>query len=421
MTQEIETRPRDPLERSRAVGTALSVAARKARMSNQTRLSLYKTVGLRPRMSDRIFGVLAKLTFVTAFVLPVLAAIAYYGFIASDQYQSETRFTVRTSAPIKGKDKLTAASGIPSAKIVQDTQIITNNIETPALVEWLDEEVGLREIYSDPSIDWFARLDPDASREELVEYWNDMTDTEVELPGGIVVISVRAFAARDAQMILEAIVRRSEELVNVQNDRIITDVKDQALRALESSRGRLEETRLALQEQQNSAGVFDVQQEAENLGELIVEVQTEFLELDARYQTNLASVSDDAPQMRVLRRELLAKRDQLDALKARLARATGTDSGEVRSLADFNEQATRLEFERGVAEELLEEAVKRHERVRVIQATQLMYVDPFLAPTLPETAEYPRRILMIAIVTVLAFLAWTFSGVVIGKLRTRFD
>ena len=419
MSQEIEIRSDDPLERSRAVGTALSVAARKARMSDQSRLSLYQTVGLRPRTSDRVFAIVSRLTFVVAFVVPVAIATAYYGFIATDQYVSEARFTVRTSSPVKTKDKLTEAKGTPSAKIVQDTQIISNNFETAAMVAHLEQTVDLRTLYSHEGIDWFSRLDPTVPREELLEYWEGMVDSEIGLPGGIITLSVRAYRPEDAQRIVQAMIDRSEVLVNELNERIFGDAIEAASLALGRARDELERTRLTLQEHQNTVGVFDIEQEAENIGDLIAQVETEFLELDARYQSNLASVSETAPHMRVMQRELVAKRDQLNQLQARLARAGGT--ADETSLADFNEQATRLEFERTMAEDRFEEALKVNERLRLLSSSQLMYLDPFLSPTLPETAQYPRRALMIVMVAIVSFLAWMMANVIVAKLRSRFD
>ena len=428
MSQDQIERSGDPLERNRAVGAALSVAARKARMTDQSRIALYKTVGLRPRTSDRVFAALRVAALIVGFVLPVLAGIAYYGFVASDQYVSEVRFTVRSSSPVTKKDKTTKATGIPSAKIVQDTQIVVDNVESIAMTAWLDREVDLRSIYSRGDVDWFSRLDPDASREDLRDYWADMVDASISLPGGIVTVTVRAFDPDDAQRILEAIVARSEQLVNELSDRIWENAKASADQGLQGSAERLEAIRVAISREQNRVGVFDVEQEAESFAELIAEVQFDLLDQEARYATNLAAnVSAQSPHMRVMERDIEAKRQQLGELKAKLARADATPENGKRgalrgtSLADISANAKRLEFDRELAEDQFAESAKAVERLRILSSTQLMYLDAFTPPSLAETAEYPRRILMMIAIAVAAFLVWTTLTVVIGRVQARFD
>lgn len=95
------------LEASRKVSERLASSARKLRFSTSSRSALYKAVGLRPRLTDRLFTVVVVALTLFVFVLPNLVSLAYYGYFASDQYESETRSpfaprrprSARTSSP----------------------------------------------------------------------------------------------------------------------------------------------------------------------------------------------------------------------------------------------------------------------------------------------------------------------------------
>jgi capsular polysaccharide transport system permease protein len=89
---------------------------------------------LKQRLSERLFTVTSILLTVIVLLGSNSLSVIYYGFLASDQYQSEARFTVRSAMAALGKDQLAKVTGIPSAKIVQDTQIVTNYIHSREII-----------------------------------------------------------------------------------------------------------------------------------------------------------------------------------------------------------------------------------------------------------------------------------------------
>ena len=61
-----------------------------------------------------------------------------------------------------------------------------------------------------------------------VKYWRAMIDAKVEMPSGIVVLTVRAFTPTDAVRIADAVLDASENLVNALNDRMREDALAQS-------------------------------------------------------------------------------------------------------------------------------------------------------------------------------------------------
>ncbi|OCP18576.1 capsule biosynthesis protein [Ensifer sp. LC54] len=402
----------------RDVAKRLSITARKLRLATSSRSALFKAVGLRTRMIDRFFIAAFVLLTVLILAAPNLFAIAYYGYLASDQYESETRLTVRSSSPALGKDQLAKVTGLPAAKIVQDTLIVTDYIKSREMVSILMEENLLQNIYGRDTIDFLARLRSDETAEGLHEYWSKMVSTSVSPKSGIVVITVKAFSAADSQLILQKVVEASEQVVNDLNDRIWKDVIATAQNNLEHAASRLQTTREKLQLARNKAGVLDVEGSSKMITQLLSSSQKELLDLQQRYASHSATVSASAPQMRVLDREITIRQQQVENLKAELA-GTTPNVGATANLANIAVDMSQLELEQDLAEKQFSASVKSLEQVQFVSKQQLIYLDTFLKPTLSDSAEYPKRLFWIGGIFVVTLILWGSAVGLLSVGRSR--
>lgn len=405
------------LQRSRAAAKALSVTARKLRFSTSNRSVLYKAVGLRAPLADRLFkyGVVFNTFFLLIF--PIALSSIYFGLIASDQYRSEARFVVRTSTPAIGKDQLGKVTGLPSAKILQDTQIVSNFIHSRAILEALEREIELRSRFTGNRADFVSRLEPNATYEEFLEYWQGMVKTSVSPSSGIITVTVDAFTAEDAQEILEAIIKASEQTLNQLTDRIWNDVVNTAQVNLDRATNKLTDVRERVATEQNRSGVLTVESSSAMLSALLTSLQKQKIELQQSYAVKLQSVSQDAPQMRILAREIASKQAQIDDIQRQIA----GERGDVKNLANVSTELTSLEFERQLAEQQFSASTRTFEQVQFLSKQQLMYLDSFLAPSLPDEALYPRRLFWIGITTLGAVFAWLSSIGSLALLRNKFS
>lgn len=403
------------LEASRKVSERLASSARKLRLSTSSRSRLYKVVGLRPRLTDRLFTAAVVLVTLFGLVLPNTLSLLYYGYFASDQYESETRFTVRSSTPALGKDQLAKVTGMPAAKIAQDTQIVLNFIKSREILDILrDRSIDLKRIFGNDAIDYWSRLPDDATSEELREYWDSMVTTTVSPSSGIVAVSVRAFSPEDAASLVEEIVKASEVVVNQVNDRIWKDVIATAEANLENAKLQLGNARKTVAEARNREGVLSVDGSSEIISTLIVTIETERLKLQQQYDSQISIVSPDSPQMRVLQREIQSKEQQIADLKGQLA---GT--GKERNLADVSLDLSQLELAQSLAEQQFSSSVRTAEQVRFISRQQLLYLDSFLTPRIPDEALYPRRALWIGVILLVSLLSWATLVSLLYLVRSR--
>ena len=396
-------------QHSRNVAANLSVTARKLRFSTSRRSQLFKAVGLRPRPMQQIISKAILASTFLLLVAPNVASIYYFIFVASDQYQSETRFTVRSSTPALGKNQLTKVTGLPSTQIVQDTLIVTNFIKSKDMVTALKSKVDLQKIYGSTAVDPIARLKSDASSEKQVDYWNEMIFVSVDANSGIVTVKARAFSAAEAQKVLQEVVAASEVVVNDVNNRIWRDVIVTAQTNMGNAKNQLQNTRQQLLSARNQTGVLSVEGSSTILTNLISAVQTDRIGLQQKYDALLGAVSADAPQMRVLKREIDSKQKQLDQLNSQIA---GQDTSK-QNLADVSVDMSQRELEQNLAEQQFATSMKTLEQVQFVSKQQLLYLDTFLAPNLPDDAEYPKRALWIGGILAATLLIW---GAVVGTL-----
>ena len=415
--QSLDDLPERSLEMSKEVSTRLSVAARKLRFSTSSRSNLYQAVGLRPRLADKLFKTSIFVVTILSLLVPNAIAIAYYSYFASDQYESEVRFTVRSSTPALGRDQLAKVTGIPAAKIVQDTQIVVNFIKSHEMLDVLQKKINLNDIYGLETTDWWARLPADATAEETLEYWEDTISTSVNPSSGIVTVKLRAFKPEDSVLLLREVLDASEKVVNQVNDRIWKDVSGTAQVNFDSAKLQLKKARESLADARNKSGILSVEGSNLIVSNLITTIEAEKLKLQQRYDSQVAVVSKSAPQLKVLQREIESKEKQIIELNAKLA-------GEQKSgqnLADVSQDLSQLQLAQDLAEQQFSASVKTIEQVQFVSRQQLLYLDSFLSPRVAEEATYPKRWLRISVIFISSLVLWGTALTLLHLVRKQFS
>jgi capsular polysaccharide transport system permease protein len=404
------TRSQSALERAQAVSRALTDAARRARFSTRARRA-YGGGSFAARRGAKLMRATMIGLFVVMVAVPNVVAVVYFGLIASDQYQSEAKFTVSSGA-IPKMDAMGSVTGVPPMLIGQDMQVVTSYIESRAMVERLDHEVGLRDIYSSPSIDWWARFRKNKPIEKFADYWEKMNSATIAFPSGIVSFKVRAFSPEDAKRIADAVVRQSENLINNLNERMRTDTVLASERDMQRAAQELARARMQMEYERNAEGLIDVGQTSNAITGLQSELQSDLLKAEQEYQTEIRYVTADAPQMRVLKSRITAMKAQLEEMKTLL---TSQDEKSVSAMADkaLSGKMTKfaeLDLEERIAEKRYAVSVAAVEAARMMSERRMLYLHEIVAPALPEEAMYPRRWLDIGMTLLASLIAW--AGIV---------
>lgn len=396
-------RPSNALAKSGHVRDALRVVVRNLRSSSRRRRG-FDTSAFARRRDASLVSFLFKITFVVIFLVPSLSALAYWGFIATPQYVAEARFTVQGGEPVQ-LDAFSVMTGLPSMTAVQDTQVVTNYIESPSIVRRLQEQLDLRALYGRDDIDWWARFNKSAPFDKLADYWKTRTDVSIQLPGGIVTFTTRAFSAEDALNIANAVLASAEALVNELNRRMLEDNVGAYRMELERAAVRLSKARAAFEAARNNAGILDPIQAATSMSTLLTTLRGDLLALQQEYDSQLKTISRDAPQMKNMATRIKVMIEQIQQLEARMTNqlaVAGSEAALSGSMTKFSE----LEVEQRIAEQHYVSVASSLELAKVMGERNLVYLKSFLRPALPQDARYPRRALNIFIVFVASFTLW---------------
>jgi capsular polysaccharide transport system permease protein len=390
------------LERARNVSQALSDAARRARFSTRSRRA-YAGGGFQARRGAGAVRLALLISFQLIVVIPTIACVIYFAFIASDEYVAEAKFTV-SSSELPVSDGLGSFTGIPLAAIVQDTQIVTNYIESRAALERLEQMINIRALYSTPEADRISRFDARKPIEKFVKYWHRKVDVSIKMPAGIVELKVRAFTPQDAARIAEAVLSISESLINEMNDRMNKDAVSNAEQELTRTSSRLTQARIALERARNDEGLLDTEKTAESLNKLITDARSAYLRLQQDYMAQRKWVSDSAPQMRAMKSRIDAMADQIAELESKMT-ATRVGAGQP-TLATAMTKFAELDLERQIAERLYAGAATTLELARLTAENKMMYINIFVQPVVPEAPQYPQRLLYSFVIFVGLLAIW---------------
>jgi len=333
------------------------------------------------------------LTFALFALLPSAAAIAYYGFVAADQFTVETRFVVRSLDPSRA-DEPTLGAGATLAvgqlvapkSVTQNAYVVTQYIRSRGMVVALQGEIDLQTLYRRPEADVLARLKTDASVEDLVNYWGDMVRADVDAPSGIVIVRVRAFRPQDALLIARSINRHSEQLVNDMTLRARRDAMRVAEEEVRRAEQQVRDSLAALREARDSEGTIDPTRAADETSTLLLQLMAEKIRLESELFAASRTLARDAPTVRFLASRVDIVGNQIVELRARL---TGEGANTVAaSFRRFDE----LEIQRQLSEKLLSLAEDTFERARLNAERQNIYLMAFVLPSLPADSDYPPRL-----------------------------
>jgi capsular polysaccharide transport system permease protein len=343
--------------------------------------------------------------------LPVLMVSSYYGLIASDQYLSEVRFSVRGKEG-PSSDALGLLAGFPATQMASDGYVVADFIKTRQLIDEVSRSIDLKAHYSRAEADWFARFDATAPIEDFVDYWKSMINIRFDPTSGIIVAGIRAFTAAESQRIAAKVLEASEALVN----RLSDSARRDAVRNAEADVRRMEErlvsARGRLQEFRRQQEILDPGRSAVARQELDSRLQAELVQLRAELASLTQFVNRNAPSAAVLRAKIGSVEGELTRI-----RAERTPSREKAALSEVLSTFEEIEVEHQFAEKAYATALAALERARSEAERQQRFLGVYVSASLPESALYPRRLEIIALVALLSAALWGIVMLVGSTIR----
>ncbi|WP_036262342.1 hypothetical protein [Methylocapsa aurea] len=355
-------------------------------------------------------------SFIACVVLPFLVSIAYFGFLASDQFLSETRFAVRGATElIPGRDAL-AASGLGALaglNVNQDAYIIADYIESRSMIDDLAREIDLRAIFSNSKADWWARFEPSEAPEALLRYWRNAVQVSVDAASGIVTIVVRTFSPLESLRVAAAIRARCDVVVNQLLVRMRAASIERAEAEVVVARDRLAERRTNLEQFRNARMLIDPRASALSLGETITQLRRDLIDVEVKLDSAITSLDSDAPGIRELQGNRQTLIGQIAGLESKITSENTTLQTTSGALPEYDQ----LDVNRNLAERRVMLAERLLDNARADANRHHIYLVSIEDPTLPESSLFPRRAGTIMIVLFSALCLWSLGMLVVVGVR----
>lgn len=366
-----------------------------------------KAQALRRKRSQRLLR-----RFSVFVLLPTAIAAAYYGPIASNQYESVASFSVQSSdsRPMIGMEGLLA--GLTSGGGRNDVMAVRDYLLSRDMLQRLEKEHGFIEHYKDRGKDWLSRLRADASFEQAYEYYTQKVHAEYDTSSGSITLKVRAFDAKNAQLFARNLLTYSEEMVNKLADRERRDRTGYAESDLKRAEQRLSEARKKLVALQHEHSDFSPMQTANSTMEIRTRLEGELARARAELMQRKAFMQSDAPQV-------LAAEEVVKSISAQIANESRRlvdprkPEGLGATLADFEAAMVEKEF----SQKAYQSAMANLEVARADADRQHRYIALIATPSLPDQSTYPHRWRSIITAFVLSFLLLGVGSLVSAAVR----
>ena len=356
------------------------------------------------------------LSFVLAVVGPSLLTAAYLWTMAADQFHSRVGFSVRLEESSPAMSLLSGLSGI-SGSSSSDTDILFEFIQSQNLVAEIDAELDLRALWSKPQGDPVFALDPDAPLEDLVDYWNDMVHLTRGKSAGLLEVEVRAFAAGDATLISSTLFAKSSEMINHLSAIAREDAIRYAREDLEVAVERLKTAREAVTQFRNLHQLvnpdLDIQSQAGLLANLQNQQAAALVEIDLLRDTARA----DDPRLVQAERKLQVIENRIAAERDKLG--IGSGSEDHAAWADLIGEYERLAVDREFAERAYVSAMASYDTAVAESRRQSRYLAAYMEPTRAETSIYPKRVTLLAALSLFLALGWSIGLLIYYSIRDR--
>ena len=364
------------------------------------------------------------ISIIACVVLPTIIAALFYLLIASDRFVSEARFAIRNNET-QGIDALGLLTGMPTSQVTSDSYIVADYVASRDMVQELERRLPFRAIFA--NADYFSRLSPDATLEDLVSYWERHVDVFFDSTKNTVVVEVQAFTASDADRLAREIVDIVRSLVNDLSAQARRDAVQFAASEVARAELRVRGARDDILQFRLTHNDLDPTMTAQSTLSIAAGLEAERSKLLSDLASVSGYLSDDAPSVQMLRSRIDALAGEISRIQGQVSAGADSTAGGlgVRSAKGGNSDALantvgayqELVLSQEFAEKAYTAAMGSLEHARMEAARTQSYLAIYGQPNVAEEAAYPRRWLNIWVVLVLASVLWAIGALGVMTVR----
>lgn len=350
--------------------------------------------------------------------LPLALASIYLTLFAADRYVSEStialQHTSNDASAVPGAALLLAGLNTPSR---EETLYVRQYMRSLGLLKALDAKLGLRKHYEAQNLDLLTRLWDGTSQEGFLDYYRKRVEVSMDDLSSTLTLRVQGFDPAFAQQLNRAVLEESERFVNEMSHRLAREKLGFAEGELARAAERLQQAKVDVLAFQDKNKLLDPTVQAEASGRVTAELQASITKSEADLRSLRTFLNEDSYQVKALRTQIEATRAQLEIERAR-ATGSGKQSDRLGALTiEFQGMKLKADF----ALDAYKLALAAVENARIDATRKLKSLVVIEPATLPETAEYPRRLYSLATLLVGCLLLYGVVRLVIATIREHQD
>jgi capsular polysaccharide transport system permease protein len=356
------------------------------------------------------------LAFVT---FPTFLATYYFYMIATPMFATEAEFVIQQadSGPSMGGD---LGSMLPSAAGMglggqQEAASVQSFLQSRGAMLRLDREQGFRGHFSQPDLDIWRRLPPDASSEEMFKTYGRHVRISYDPTEGVVGMEVIAATPEDSERFARALLTYAEEHVDMMTQRLRDSQMREARQSLEEAQAALITARQDIVALQEQSSVLSGEVEVQLISQQIVALETELTQTQLTIQEMRTNARPNPARLMPLERRAQALQDQISLLRSSMTQGSGGDA----SLASIQSQLIMAEAEVQTREMMRAQAMQSLEAARMEVSRQVRYLALTVEPIASDEAVYPRKLANSSLAFLLFAGIYLFASMTGSVLREQ--
>lgn len=339
---------------------------------------------LMKRRRRRSLLLMARLFFFV--ILPTFLAGFYYYRVATPLYATNTEFVIQVAQPPSSSG--TTMGGLMNTPManMQDSITVQGYLQSRDAMLRLDQDIGFREVFTDPVMDPIQRLEGDATNEAAYKIYKRNVRVSYDPTEGIIRMEVIAPDPATSVRFSEALISYAEEQVDQLTQRLREDAMRGARESYTEAEVALREARQRAVQLQETFKVLSSDLEVNlitgQIGQLEGQLTADRLSL-AQMESN---ANPNQARMDPLKRRIATLEQEIATLRSRLTE--DDDTGQ--SLARVQSELALAEADAETRQMMLAEALQAMETARIEANRQARYISLSVAPVAPDEATYPR-------------------------------
>jgi capsular polysaccharide transport system permease protein len=352
--------------------------------------------------------------FVLLVVLPSLLVAGYLFLIASDQYESEAHFLVRTPAvaEVPGTGVSQALSVITGAGPGQsEAMSVADYLTSHDVVDVLRRDDRLVERFNLTGADPLSKLwQTNPTPEQLLRYYRRQVKVHYSTETGITTLDVRSFRPQDSYDLARRLLDLGERRVNQLNQRSYRDAIRMAERQLAQAETDLGAIQGQLTSFRQSRREIDPEASGQAQIGVVAGLNGQLAAARAQLSAMGQAIDHGSPQYRALAARVGALQAQVNAQAGRLAGGSGAIAS---NIGGFE----RLQLRQQFLAKRYEAAAASLDKARDQALRQQLYLVRVVDANRPVKALYPERWRILATVVISLLLAYSIGWLIAAGVK----